>query len=191
MLILRYCNKLFASAYLLGIVLKLENFLTTSDEEIIAISNYFKPLRYKLKLLQNSWESNQKGSRNWLKFQRKIAIVYEKINNTPKDFYYKLAHNFCEEVGMIFIEDIDLESSPDNNLSKFIDILSWICWKRGVYFVKVNANHASQVCPECNARVLKKLNMRIHKCPVCRYTTSRDITTAQVILKRGLEVTPR
>jgi putative transposase len=31
----------------------------------------------------------------------------------------------------------------------------WVCWKRGVYFAKVNPNGTSQTCPACLATVIK------------------------------------
>jgi putative transposase len=53
----------------------------------------------------------------------------------------------------------------------------------------VDKNYTSQQCPECGTHTGKKqLNQRIHSCPVCFYTTSRDVAAAQVIRNRGLEL---
>jgi putative transposase len=99
---------------------------------------------------------------------------------------------------MIFVEDIDFRSwargmfskhSADAAYGQFVNILQWVCFKRGVFFAKVDKNYTSQQCPECGTHTGKKeLSERIHSCPVCFYTTSRDIAGAQVIRNRGLEL---
>ena len=49
--------------------------------------------------------------------------------------------------------------------------LQWVCWKRGVYFAKVNKDYTSQVCPSCDTHTGKKeLSDRIHTCLECGHT---------------------
>ncbi|PSO90812.1 MAG: transposase, partial [Cyanobacteria bacterium QS_9_48_30] len=31
---------------------------------------------------------------------------------------------------------------------EFCRILEWVCWKRDVLFLKIDASHTSQICPE-------------------------------------------
>jgi putative transposase len=65
--------------------------------------------------------------------------------------------------------------------------LRWVCWKRGVYFAKVDPNGTSQTCPQCGAHTGKKeLSERVHHCGECGYTTDRDVAAAQVVMQRGL-----
>jgi putative transposase len=69
----------------------------------------------------------------------------------------------------------------------FLEILSWVCWKRGVYFAKVNPNGTSQTCPQCGTHTgKKKLSERVHVCHECGYTTDRDVAAAMVVEQRGL-----
>ncbi|NEO74609.1 zinc ribbon domain-containing protein, partial [Moorena sp. SIO3H5] len=61
------------------------------------------------------------------------------------------------------------------------------CFKRGVYFQKVDARKTSQICPNCLTQTGKKeLSQRTHICSACGYTTDRDIAAAQVVAIRGL-----
>ena len=62
----------------------------------------------------------------------------------------------------------------DAGWGQFLQLLSWVCWKRGVYFAKVEAAGTSQACPECDAHVSKNLSVRIHECPECGYKTDRE-----------------
>ncbi|KAB8314849.1 transposase [Tolypothrix campylonemoides VB511288] len=67
------------------------------------------------------------------------------------------------------------------------EILSSVCWKRGVYFAKVNPNGTSQTCPQCGTHTgKKKLSERVHTCHECGYTTDRDVAAAMVVEQRGL-----
>lgn len=74
----------------------------------------------------------------------------------------------------------------DAGFGQFLNILNWVCWKRGVYFDKVDPNGTSQTCPRCDAHVAKDLSVRTHSCPECQYTTNRDVAAAQVIAQRGM-----
>ncbi len=110
---------------------------------------------------------------------------------------------------MIFAEDLNLKAMSKGMLSKhtldagfgrefggqstlsantrqFLTILAWVCWKRGVYFAKVDPNGTSQTCPRCDAHVFKDLSVRVHSCPECKYTADRDVAAAQVIVQRGV-----
>ncbi|NMG11630.1 transposase [Brasilonema sp. UFV-L1] len=102
---------------------------------------------------------------------------------------------------MMFVEDIDFRTwakgmlgkhTLDAGFGQFISILKWVCWKRGVYFEKVNKDYTSQVCPQCDTHTGKKeLNDRVHSCPECGYTTHRDVAAAQVIRNRGVSALGR
>ena len=58
---------------------------------------------------------------------------------------------------------------------------------RDVFFLKVDKDYTSQICPNCNTHTGKKdLSNRVHKCPNCGYKTNRDVAASQVIRNRGL-----
>ncbi|MGD1912144.1 MAG: RNA-guided endonuclease InsQ/TnpB family protein [Rivularia sp. (in: cyanobacteria)] len=136
------------------------------------------------------------GSNNWLKAVRKVAKLHEYVANCRKDWHRKLSHKLCDNVGMIFVEDLNLASLSRGMLGKhcldagfgqFFNILEQTCFKRGVYFQKVDARKTSQICPNCQHETGKKtLAERVHKCDNCGYQTDRDVAAAQVVLIRGL-----
>ncbi len=185
-----------ASGHPLGIDLGLDKFAATSDGLLIERPRFLDTLHRKLKLLQRRLKHKQKKSNNRHKLNRKIARLHQRISDTRKDWHFKLAHSLCNEVGMMFLEDIDFRTWAKGMLSKhtldagfgqFVEILKWVCWKRGVYFDKVDKDYTSQVCPQCDTHTGKKeLNDRIHSCQSCGYTTHRDVAAAQVIRNRGV-----
>ncbi|NMG08399.1 RNA-guided endonuclease TnpB family protein [Brasilonema sp. UFV-L1] len=178
-----------------GLDLGLDKFVATSDGALIEHPRFLQTLHRKLKLLQRRLKNKQKGSRNRHKLNKKIARLHQRISDTRKDWQFKLTHKLCDDIGMIFVEDIDFrvwakgmfcKHTLDAGFGQFVSILQRVCWKRGVYFAKVNKDYTSQVCPQCDAHTGKKeLKDRIHSCPECGYTTHRDVAAAQVIRNRG------
>lgn len=181
----------------LGIDLGLEKFLATSTGLLIDRPKFFFVLQSKLKSLQRKVSRKLVGSNNWKKACKKVARLHEQITNTRKNFHYAIANQLCDEAGMVFAEDLNLKAMSRGMLRKhtldaafgnFLSILEFVCWKRGVYFEKVDPSLTSQTCPKCLTITGKKLlSERTHSCPVCSYTTNRDVAAAQVVEYRGVQ----
>jgi putative transposase len=196
----------------LGIDLGLLNFAATSDGELIPRPRFFFEKQRQLKLLQRRLKNKKRGSKNWKRLSSKIARLHETIHNCRKDFHFKLAHHLCDSVaysptgmktatpgasghGMIFAENLNLKAwskgmfskhSLDAGFGQFLEILKWVCWKRGIRFEKVDPRGTSQTCSMCYTHTPKKLSDRIHHCKNCGYQQDRDIVAAEVIVYRGL-----
>ncbi|MEW6496574.1 MAG: transposase [Cyanobacteriota bacterium] len=179
-----------------GIDLGLDKFVATSEGDVVDRPRFLNSLQRQLQLLQRRLKNKQKGSNNRHKLNRKIARWHQRISDTRKDWHFKLAHKLCDRAGMIFVEDIDFrvwakgmfsKHTLDAGFGQFTDILQWVCWKRGVYFAKVDKDYTSQVCPQCDAHTGKKdLSERVHACPECGYTVHRDVAAAQIVRNRGV-----
>ena len=79
------------------------------------------------------------------------------------------------------------EHCLDAGFGQFFNILEQTCFKRGVFFHKVDAKKTSHICPNCLKETgTKELSERVLLCHHCGYTTDRDGAAAQVVLKRGL-----
>jgi len=179
----------------LGIDLGLNAFVATSDNRLIARPRFFVDSQRKLKSLQHKLKHKTLGSKNWQKAQKKVARFHQKTNDSRKNYHYKVAHQLCNGVGMIFAENLNLKAMSKGMLCKhtldagfgqFLSILEYVCFKRGVFFMKVDANGTSQTCPNCHTHTGKKpLSLRIHSCPECGYKTDRDTAAAQVVMNRG------
>ncbi len=179
----------------IGIDLGLEKFLATSTGELIARPRFFVDLQRKLRWLQRKLRNKKKGSKNLRKAQQKVARLHEHIYDTRKNFHYQVAHHLCDGVGMVFAEDLNLKAMSRGMLCKhnldagfggFLQILAHVCWKRGIYFAKVDADGTSQTCPNCGMHTGKKeLSQRVHECSYCGFTTDRDVAAAMVVDQRG------
>jgi putative transposase len=180
----------------IGIDVGLSKFLAVSNGQLVERPKFFNSMHSKLRWLQRKLKNKTKGSANYRKAQHKIRRLHERIYDTRKQFHINTAHALCDGVGMVFAEDLNLKMTSRGMLAKhcldaawgsFLEILSWVCWKRGVYFAKVNPNGTSQTCPQCGTHTgKKKLSERVHVCHECGYTTDRDIAAAMVVEQRGL-----
>lgn len=81
---------------------------------------------------------------------RGVDLGDDKFVATSDGEEIKLAHHLCNGAGMIFmifVEDINFVSwqrgmlskhSADVGFGQFVNILEWVCFRRDVYFAKVN-----------------------------------------------------
>ena len=181
----------------MGIDAGIESFVATNTGELIKAPKFLLKAQSKLKLLQRRLKHKVKGSNNWLKLQKKMAKLHEKVANTRRDWHFKLANFLCDLTDNIFVEDINFISwsrgivrkqSLDSGIGQFInEILPYVCWKRSKFYLKVNKNGTSQECSNCGNHTGKKdLSERVHNCQYCGYTAPRDVVSAEVIKNRGL-----
>lgn len=179
-----------------GIDVGLTSFIATSNGLLVKRPRFFVDAERKLKLLQQRVSRKRIGSNNWKKAQKKVASLHEYVANCRKDWQRKLSHQICNNAGMVFVEDLNLiglsrgmlgKHCLDAGFGQFFNILEQTCFKRDVYFQKVDSRKTSQICPSCGIETGKKeLSERTHICHSCGYTTSRDVAAAQVVATRGL-----
>ncbi|MBD2518467.1 transposase [Nostoc sp. FACHB-973] len=179
-----------------GIDVGLTSFIATSNGLSVKRPRFFVDAERKLKLLQQRVSRKPMGSNNWKKAQKKVASLHEYVANCRKDWHRKLSHQICNDAGMVFVEDLNLvglsrgmlgKHCLDAGFGQFFNILEQTCFKRDVYFQKVDSRKTSQICPSCAIETgNKELSQRIHVCSNCGYTTDRDVAAAQVVLVRGL-----
>ena len=180
----------------IGIDIGLEKFLAVSTGKLVARPKFFVQLQGKLKWLQRQLKDKVKGSSNYGRAIHKIRQLHEHIHNARREFHFLVAHQLCDGVGMIFAEDLNLKATSRGMLAKhcldagwggFLDILGWVCKKKGIYFARVNPNGTSQTCPNCGTHTGKKeLSERVHHCDECGCIADRDVAAAIVVEQRGL-----
>nr|WP_261891995.1 transposase [Acaryochloris marina] len=182
--------------HVVGVDVGLEYFLSTSDGLQLQRPKFFVDMQRKLKLLQRRLKRKKLGSSNWVKSQKQVALLHERIANTRKDFHFKVAHQLCDQGNVIAVEQLNLKGLSRGILGKHMldaghgqflnQILPWVCFKRDKAYVQVDALGTSQECPACKHVVKKKLADRWHDCPNCGASMPRDVASAVVICQRAV-----
>lgn len=184
------------SGHVVGVDVGLQYFLSTSDGLEVIRPRFFVDMQRELKLLQRRLKRKKIGSNNWRKTQKKVSLLHERISNTRKDFHFKTAHQLCSLCETVAVEQLNLIGLSRGFLGKHMldaghgqfmnQILPWVCFKRGVAYIKVDARGTSQECPDCGVTVKKVLEDRWHQCPNCGSSKPRDVASAQVIKNRAV-----
>ena len=186
----------------LGIDLGIKDFAIFSNGTKIENPKILKFYLNRISRFQQVLSAKIKGSNNYNKIKRKIALLHEKISNKRDDFLHKLSSRIINNNHVICIEDLDvknlLEKSPsvmarnigDVSWSKFITYLIYKAELYGKEVVKVGRFFAStKTCSKCgeinNSLTLKD---RIWECGNCKTKHDRDINSAINIKNEGLMI---
>ncbi len=176
-----------------GLDLGIDNFVYTSDGEIIENPRHFKKAEQKLGNADKRLSRKKKGSKNKGKARIKVATAYEKLTNKRKDFLHKTSRKLVEKYSVIAIEDLDTvrmarsflaKSVLDCSWAEFSSMLAYKAEDAGCGIVLVNPANTTSECSNCGSVKKKSLAERWHKC-ACGASMHRDLNAAMNILKRA------
>ena len=173
----------------LGIDYAMDGLAVMSDGTKADYPKYFRQAEDKLAREQRKLSHCEKGSRNYEKQKRKVAVIHEKVKNQRKDFLHKLSRSLADEYDIIGVEDIDMramsrslhfgKSVTDNGYGMFRNMLSYKLEENGGELVKVDRFFpSSKRCSLCG-RIKEDLTLsdRIYRC-CCGNCIDRDVNAA-------------
>jgi putative transposase len=179
-----------------GIDVGLENFLTTSDGEVVENPRFLKKELPALRRAQRAVSRKKKGGANRLKAVKVVRVLHAHVANQRREHHHKTALNLIRCYGLIAVENLNIRGMVRNHrLSRaiadaawggFLTVLGHKAESAGVTVMAVNAWGTSQQCSECGADVHKALSVRQHVCPHCGLSLHRDENAARNILARAL-----
>ncbi|MBC6433965.1 IS200/IS605 family element transposase accessory protein TnpB [Nostoc sp. HG1] len=178
-----------------GIDVGLKEFLTTSDNEVVAIPQYYRKAQKRLRVIQKRVSRRKKGSGKRKKAVAQLGRQHKKITDKRKDFHFKTANNLLKKYDVIAVEDLNVKGLAQTRLAKsildagwssFLSILTNKAENAGLCVIPVKASGTSQDCSSCGVKVPKKLHIRWHDCPNCGCSLDRDHNAARNIRNRAV-----
>ena len=173
----------------LGIDYAMDGLAVMSDGTRAEYPKYFRQAEEKLAREQRKLSHCVKGSRNYTKQKRKVAVIHEKVRNQRKDFLHKMSRRLADGYDVIGVEDIDMKamsrslhfgkSVADNGFGMLRTMLAYKLEEQDKELVKVDRFYpSSKRCSRCG-RVKEKLTLseRIYRCE-CGSVMDRDVNAA-------------
>ncbi len=176
-----------------GIDVGLKEFLTTSENETVAIFQHYRKSQKRLRVIQKRVSRRKKGSKRRQKAVKQLGKQHKKVADKRKDFYFKTANNLLKKYDVVVHEDLNVKgfsrsmiakSVHDAGWSNFLSILSTKAENAGLLVIAVNPSGTSQNCSSCGVKVPKALHIRQHIC-TCGCSLDRDHNAALNIKNRA------
>ena len=184
-----------------GIDLGLVDFAIFSDGIKIENPRFFEKSEKKLAKLQRDLSRKSIGSNRWNKARIKVAKLQKHISNQRKDFLQKLTTLIVKKYDIICIEDLDVKSMKETELTtrnKRVSDVSWSEFRRQLTYKSMWYGRAlsvvdryypsSQICHYCGHIDGKKAEtIRFWVCSKCNSKLDRDVNASINILHEGLK----
>lgn len=197
-----------------GVDVGVRVFAALSDGTTYMPVNNLKKLEKKLTKVQRDLSRKKKGSNNFKKNAKKLALMHERIKNTRMDYLHKVSTEISKNHAVVVLENLKISNmsrsakgtveSPGKNvkakagLNKSILNQGWGMFRNMIEYktkhsggniILVDPRYTSQTCHNCGytSKENRKTQSHFH-CTVCGYELNADINAAKNILAVGLTV---
>ena len=183
----------------LGIDFAMQGMCVFSTGERAGYPMFYRKAEKKLAREQRKLSHCEKGSRNYQKQKKKVALCHEKIKNQRKDFQHKLSRELAERYDAVCVEDLNLQGMSgglhlgkgvqDNGYGQFLSMLGYKLEERGKHLIKVDRYFASsKICSVCGHKKKElAVSDRMYVCE-CGNRMDRDVNAAVNIREEGKRI---
>ena len=189
---------------IVGIDLGIKKLLTLSDGTTYDNNKYIDKYAKRIKRKQRELSRKEKGSKNYYKCKKELAILRSKLANARKFYTHKITKDITDEYDIITCEKLktkemiiqgkDSRLSSKINDATFSEIIRQLQYKakyKGKYFYQINTYYpSSQICSRCDNqdKSYKDLTKREYKCTKCNQKLDRDLNASINIMFEGLKL---
>ena len=147
-------------AKILGIDYAMQGMGVFSDGSRAEYPGYLRAAQEKLAREQRKLSHCRKGSRNYEKQRRRVALCHEKIRNQRTDYQHKLTRKIADSFDAVAVEDLDMRGLSqclhlgkgvmDNAYGSFLQKLTYKLEERGGKLIRIDRWYpSSQICSGC------------------------------------------
>jgi putative transposase len=188
-----------AEMKVLGIDFAMRGLAVFSDGSRSEYPSYYKKAEKRLSREQRKLSKCVRGSQNYQKQKKKVALCHEKVRNQRKDYHHKLSRKIADTYDAVAIEDLNMKAMSqclnlgkgvmDNGYGMFLNQLEYKMKERGKEFVKIDRFYpSSKKCSRCgNVKEHLELSERIYICE-CGNRMDRDVNAAINIREEGKRI---
>ena len=178
-----------------GLDFGLKSFLTDDEGRAYQSPEFLKTNLSDIARLNRQLARKRKGSGNWQKAKRQLALAHDRVANKRRDAHFRLAHALCDEYGVLGLETLNLRGMKqlwgrkvsDLGFAQFIHILEHIARMRGRRVVQIGQwAPTTQTCSGCGHRQPMGLGERVFKCAACGLAIGRDHNAARNIRREAI-----
>ena len=174
------------------------HFYVSSEGEIADMPHFFRTAEKRLAREQRRLSKMTKGSENYQKQKKRLAIAFERVRFQRKDWQHKKSKELADKHDIICVEDINLKgiaqglhlakATNDNGFGQFREFLSYKLAERGKKLLTIDKWYPSSKTCHCCGYVNSELTLKDRNwtCPVCGEHHDRDINAAINIREVGL-----
>ena len=175
-------------------------FYVDSNGNTSDMPHFYRDAETKLAREQRKLSKMTKGSNNYNKQKRKVALAYERVRNCRNDFQHKESKRLADAYDYICVEDINYKAmaqglhlakaTNDNAFGQFRTYLAYKMQNQGKMLITIDKWYpSSKTCKNCGY-VNDKLSIadREWTCPVCGSILDRDCNAAINIKNEGLRM---
>ena len=182
----------------LGLDYSSPHFYVDSQGVEADMPHFYRQAEPRLVREQRKLSKMVKGSANYQKQKRRVALAHEKVRNQRKDWQHKRSRELADKWDIICVEDINYKgmsgslrlgkATQDNGFGQFRRFLSYKLAEQGKKLITIDKWFpSSKLCRHCgyiNDRLT--LSDRVWVCPSCGETILRDENAAINIRSAGV-----
>ncbi|MFR5116101.1 MAG: transposase [Eubacterium sp.] len=94
----------------LGLTMQCMGMAVFSEDIQKENEGYFRKSEERLAREQRKLSHCVKGSNNYYRQKKRVALCHEKVRSQRKDFLHKLSHEIAEAYDVVAVEDIDMKA---------------------------------------------------------------------------------
>jgi putative transposase len=110
---------------IIGIDVGLKDFLTTSENETVAIPQHYRKAQKRLRTIQKRVSRRKKGSNRRQKAVKQLGNCHKKVADKRKDFHFKTANNLLKKYDVVAVEDLNIKGLARTKLAKSVLDAGW------------------------------------------------------------------